>query len=684
NNVKAIQLVANDAVTLSDFNGKLLINPSGPVVTTAVVIATDDSVSSNTVAGALIIKYLSSVAFSDGATIQIATGTQETAKLIPANATTQASIASINEGTFYANGYLVDIIQQTIVLDSTTALPSYRIGLQINAGIVDETTDSSLLDPAQGSFNYQAPGASRYQFKLVLAKRLLSSTDDSQFFELLRVENGVITSSLDYPILGNIDAELAARIYDADGNFTVSPFIAAPIEDTSNNSAFLLQVGPGKAYVSGFEFQTISPTKIEVAKARSTNTSNSYIMSLDYGNYLTVTNVYTGNVVGFDTGDFGLLDLHIIPSANINTTNAGAYSNTHIGSARLRDIEFNGTNQWLAYVLDMSVTPIIVNATAVSANTTMVYLPATFTHSANAIANVPLTVLAGNSSGDVRTIVSYNSTTQIGYLNFPTTQLLDTTSQLSIQFGVKDINSLVVHPANTTAGNVFFTQNATTGMYPVMDISVNGGKDLFGNTILFDTSLNRLDYLLPQPFIAQNSFSSVTFMNRKTLTNVSFTSGNTTIGTGSGLDTNEVYTFGFSNQFVPDIIAKNNFLIVVRGAGTSNLANGQIITWDHGSISAGNGVYQTDSTHATIKTVTTGNFTADVLLTVEDQNASVNFRRTKTITGNTSNTTLAVTDSYLNGVAVIGTANANTVFLDAANGFVWFTNYGDITTNFPG
>lgn len=681
NSVTSIQIQANDNISLSDFEGKLIINPTGPVTTQAVVIAIDDSVSSNTIEGALIIKYLSAATFGDGATIQIATGTQEQAILIPANSHSQASIASINDGVFYADGYLVQIDQQTIVLSSLTALPSVRIGLQINEGIVTSASDSSLLDPAQGSFNYQAPGADRYQYQLVLSSRLLSSTDDSKFFELLRIVNGVIVSSTDFPQLGSIDDQLAQRTFDADGNFTVNPFIATTVDDPSNTTSFLLNIGPGKAYVEGYEFETISPVQLSVPKARTTNATNNYIMSLDYGNFLTVTNVYTGNVIGFNTGNFGNLDLHMVVSENVNTTSQAAYQNTKIGTARIRDIEFEGPGEWLAYLLDINMPPIVVNASAVSANTSMVYLPTSFSRQAAAFSNVKVTVLAGNSSGDVRTITSY--TPNIGILDRATTQLLDTTSQLSIQFGIKDINGLVGTPSAFT-GNAFFTQNSTAGLFPCMDVAVNGGKDTAGNTVLFDTNLSKLEFLLPQPFIAQNSFSNITFYNRKTLANVNFVSGNATIGTGSGLDPNEVYTFGFSGAYLPTNIAQGNFLVVVRNAQSSNLANGMIINWDIGLNPGGNGVFQTDSTHCTIKTVTAGNFVGDVLLTVQDQNASVNFRRSKTLTGNTANTTLQPTDSYLNGLPVIGSINANSVYIDTANGYTWYTNWGDIIAHGPG
>lgn len=679
NTVKSIKLQANDNVTLADFDNQLIINSVGSATKRAVVIATDDTTQSDSVAGSLIIKYLTGSEFADSETIEIATGTQREATLVSSNSSTKGSIVSINEGVFYVDGYFIYVPPQTIVLDPESTKPTYRIGLEIDDSIVDESEDSTLLDPAQGAFNYQAPGATRYQYNLVLSKRLLSSTDDSRFFELLRIENGVVTKQVEYPMLGNIEKTLARRTYDESGDYTVRPFKVTVSDDPANTSTFLVNIEPGKAYVKGFEFETISTVRMVADKARSTNTSTDYNMSLEFGNYVTATNVYSGNLEGFSTENFGKLDLHIVPSGQVNTANQQAYTNTKIGTARVRDIEYAGTGTHYAYLLDVNIPPIVVNAASVGANTLALPLPATFTSTAGAIANVPISILAGNSSGDSRSIVSYNASTKIAVVDRAFTQLIDTSSLVSLNFGVKDINSLVRDPGTYTAGtaNVYATKNSASGLFPCMDISVSG-KDTLGNTILYRSEFNRLDYRLPESFIAQNSFSNVYFTNRKTLTNVSFTAGNTTIATGSGLDSNELYPFGVTSGYLSDQVARLNFFVIVRDKQTSNLSNGQVVIWDRGSVGTGNGVFQTSTTSVTLDTITTGNFIGDVLLNVRDNNASVNFRRTKTLTGNTSNTTLKASDAPTNGTNIVGTANVASVKFDAANGYLWFTNANDI------
>jgi hypothetical protein len=49
-----------------------------------------------------------------------------------------------------------------------------------------------LYDNAKGFTNYAAPGADRFKINLTLTKKLLSDTNDTDFVELLRVQDGKI------------------------------------------------------------------------------------------------------------------------------------------------------------------------------------------------------------------------------------------------------------------------------------------------------------------------------------------------------------------------------------------------------------------------------------------------------------------------------------------------------------
>ena len=55
----------------------------------------------------------------------------------------------------------------------------------------------SLNDNAAGSSNVNAPGAHRFKIDLTLAKKTLTSTEDSNFVELLRLSEGIIQNKLE-------------------------------------------------------------------------------------------------------------------------------------------------------------------------------------------------------------------------------------------------------------------------------------------------------------------------------------------------------------------------------------------------------------------------------------------------------------------------------------------------------
>ena len=154
---------------------------------------------------------------------------------ISSNATGVGSIASIQRGVYYVNGYFVLCDTQSILLEKYSTEPSYRIGLNVVESIVTPEDDESILDNAQNSYNYAAPGAHRYAIDLVLTKRALTDTDDSGFIELARVELGTVKKQVrttDYAIL---EQTMARRTYDESGNYTVNSFEADVREHRNNN-----------------------------------------------------------------------------------------------------------------------------------------------------------------------------------------------------------------------------------------------------------------------------------------------------------------------------------------------------------------------------------------------------------------------------------------------------------------
>ena len=105
---------------------------------------------------------------------------------------------------------------------------------------------------------------------------------------------------------------------------------------------------PGKAYVKGYEYESISTKYITVDKGRDTLTVNSYSLNTSFGNKL---NIKIANGY-FDISRHQIMDLYIgnVASQNVSgtsssdslygTTFATYNSQTKIGTARVRDIDF--------------------------------------------------------------------------------------------------------------------------------------------------------------------------------------------------------------------------------------------------------------------------------------------------------------------------------------------------------
>ena len=95
------------------------------------------------------------------------------------------SIAQVESGIYYINGFATYVPNQTIILDKFTTTPSYRIGFDVSETIATSSDDTSLNDNSVVSNNYQAPGADRHKIQLTLAKRSLSVNSTEGFVEVM-------------------------------------------------------------------------------------------------------------------------------------------------------------------------------------------------------------------------------------------------------------------------------------------------------------------------------------------------------------------------------------------------------------------------------------------------------------------------------------------------------------------
>ena len=155
--------------TLSNYNGNSITGGTSGVVADVVGIFATDGTDPDT----LFVKYRNSGTandadkFTDGETI---TSGHSSASTAVVSTCTIGSAVNIDAGTYYINGFFVNVDQQTLVLEKYSQEPSFRVGLTITETFVTSTDDTSLLDNATGSSNANATGAHRFKIDLTLAK----------------------------------------------------------------------------------------------------------------------------------------------------------------------------------------------------------------------------------------------------------------------------------------------------------------------------------------------------------------------------------------------------------------------------------------------------------------------------------------------------------------------------------
>ena len=233
----------------------------------------------------------------------------------------KATFMSLDEGVFYVNNYFVHMPSQTIAVadEYNNNYPATcRIGLQISNVIVDEDDDVTLLDPAEGSYNYTAPGGHRYTIQLDLQRKetfQLDETDDTaiidgssdiDFIELYRFINGTISRSVKYPLYSAIGDEMARRTYDINGDFVTEDFmIQADEHILGEEDKVTMSIEEGRAFVQGYAFDSNGVIKKNLRKSRDFDVSESQNIGVGYGNYI-ITNRHAGV---FDIADQPTVDL---------------------------------------------------------------------------------------------------------------------------------------------------------------------------------------------------------------------------------------------------------------------------------------------------------------------------------------------------------------------------------------
>src|SRR5210317_1122574 len=315
-NYTSVKLTSKSASNISDYNGSTVTGGTSGVVAEVVGVAATDGTDPDT----LYVKYNKTgtdnadLVFTDGETITSDASGSPTAVV---DTTATGSAAGVQSGVYYINGFFVQVDSSTLVLDKYTSTPSYRIGFTATESFITPNDDGSLNDNAQGSSNANAPGAHRFKITLTLAKKTLVSNEESNFFEIARVENGVIKTLVRNTEYAVLEDTLARRTFDESGDYVLTnpDFDVRQHLISGNNrgiytsgnggdaTKLAIGVSPFKAYVKGYEAERLGTTFVDVNKAREFETANNHKTRFNVKNYINVTNVYGSPDVGFVSGD---------------------------------------------------------------------------------------------------------------------------------------------------------------------------------------------------------------------------------------------------------------------------------------------------------------------------------------------------------------------------------------------
>jgi len=664
--IKIQPTIAGANIDLTLFDKKLIQDATGTIVARVIAISVSTGVSGEGDPDTLIVSYISGVHFSDGALIYDSLS-NASIQAFPTNATGFSSVVSIVQGVFYiastykrtdgtniSNGVFVQVNPQTIILNKYSNIPSNRIGLNIVETINDYIDDSSLLDPAIGASNFQAPGADRYKISLTLESRSLQLGDDDGFIELVRMDAGKIIKMVDGSVYNVIDDYIAKRTYETNGDYVVDEFKLTPVANTSS-SLFDIKIGKGTAFVRGYRVENQSETTLTATRARTTDSIKNNATFVEYGNYF-----YINTLAGvFDSAAISPIDLHCVSLANIATANTTTYNSTIVGKAYIRGLQFDHYTTmtdatsyvYKAYVTDIQNKTISGNCSATgTANT--IYLPnnASTSAVANAYYGVTISIDSGPSAGDVKRIVSYSGATRIATIDTTFTVIPTTSSVVTLKFDIKDIETIT----NTAYGTT--TINASASIPTV----VRNNALPTGDTVLQNIVPSELIYSLGNPYTS--TIANASYQSAQEFRSVTFSAY--AGGTRAILNFDSINTSAGAIQFLGTV--HDNYIVI-------NNATGALVPFANTAIRHIALTNNSNTATLTCDDINTA-FTATVIVNSSISNASNdNIKKIKNLkTANTSTVFIAGTEVVV-----------STVYVDLTKGQTYIKNAGLVTPGQP-
>ena len=153
---------------------------------------------------------------------------------------------SLLSGSLYVLGAVREVAAAQFNIPTTGGL---QLGVRLTTTTVTELEDATLRDPAQGTRNYQEPGAGRTKRELAWGWSGDGGTGD--FYSVYDVLNGALVTIEPPPVLDAAKKLVAQYDRDANGSYIVSGLTTTSLNKDATNSNYVFTVAEGVANVWG-------------------------------------------------------------------------------------------------------------------------------------------------------------------------------------------------------------------------------------------------------------------------------------------------------------------------------------------------------------------------------------------------------------------------------------------------
>ena len=212
---------------------------------------------------------------------------------------------SIDEGVIFQKGHFIYVEPQTVIVSKYTQTPTNSsVGFEINESLINSGIDQTLLDPASGYNNENAPGADRLQLKPTLVSYLSNNAPDD-FFALIRFDRGQAINIRDVTQFNSINETMARRTYDESGNYVARGMKVnvTKEEETDEQGNPVINtyavVGAGKAYSFGQEVNLLANRYLKLNPSTNTIVKQNQGFGVNYQAYFGYNNSVSNSMNNF-------------------------------------------------------------------------------------------------------------------------------------------------------------------------------------------------------------------------------------------------------------------------------------------------------------------------------------------------------------------------------------------------